>query len=508
MSRLAFPKSNDVDICLLLEGTYPFVPGGVSNWVNELIRVFPEYRFAAIFLGTRAEDYDEPCFPLAKNLVHLDMCYLFETDYTPPHTNKNIDKKTSRMIETMHDEFIDFVSDESNTMSELFELMEESGRLNEGLFLRSKSSWQLIIKKYAERYPNQSFFDYFWGVRNLHRPFWALRKMVNHVPTFKVLHSASTGYAGFLGALLQKKYATPYILTEHGIYTKERWIELMHHYFFEQIGKKQRTIENDDALLTIWIRFFTVLAKVAYCAANPIISLTEKHSAHQIKDGAAPCRTNIISYGIDSSHFHFLGKQLNQKKPVIACIGRVVPIKDIKTFIRAAALIIKKIPLAEAWIVGSTQEDTEYVSACKNLIKILGLENNIKLLGVQNVMEIYSKIDLLILTSISEGSPFVMLESLAVGIPNVATDVGGCGELIHGKSPEDKALGTAGRLVNIADPSSVANAAIELLMDESTWNKAQQTGVARVKTYYSMKLLIENYGLIYQEAISHGRNRI
>ena len=193
MNNFDFPKSKEADICLILEGTYPFVPGGVSNWVYELIRAFPEYRFAAIFLGTRAEDYDEPFYPLAKNLVHLEICYLFETDQTPPHTNRNIDRKTSKLIETMHDEFIDFVSDESNTMEELFELMEESGKLNEALFLRSKSSWQLIIKKYSERYPNQSFFDYFWSVRNLHRPFWALRKLINNIPIFKVLHSASTG---------------------------------------------------------------------------------------------------------------------------------------------------------------------------------------------------------------------------------------------------------------------------------------------------------------------------
>ena len=123
-------------------------------------------------------------------------------------------------------------------------------------------------------------------------------------------------------------------------------------------------------------------------------------------------------------------------------------------------------------------------------------------------MEVYSKVDLLILTSISEGSPFVMLESLAVGLPIVATNVGGCGELIHGKDPEDKALGAAGRIVNIADPLSVANAAIELLTNESEWIQSQQTGLKRVRKYYGMHQLIETYGLIYEEAIKNDRHRV
>ena|SRR3990167_9711205 len=494
-------KSKDADICLILEGTYPFVSGGVANWVHELIRVFPKYRFAVIFLGTRAEDYHEPHYSLPKNLVHLEAHYLFEKPSPLPHKNSSIDKKTIKKIELMHDQFTPFLCGEITTIPELFELLADSEHVNETLFLRSKQAWQFIIKRYSERYSNQSFFDYFWGVRGLHRALWGFEKIVNNAPKFKVLHSASTGYAGFLGALLQKKQAIPYILTEHGIYTKERWMDLMRNYFFEETSKERNSFDSNDVLLTLWTRFFTMLGKISYCAADPIISLIEDYRQRQINDGALASRTKIISYGIDFDRYRFLDRKLNQAKPVIACIGRVVPIKDIKTFIRTCALIIEKIPAVEAWIVGSIKEDPEYVATCQNLIKILGLEHKVKMLGVQNMMEIYPKIDLLILSSISEASPFVMLESFAVGIPIVATNVGGCGELIYGKSPEDKSAGRAGRLVSIASPSAMAIAAIELLQDEVAWREAQLVGLARVTTYYSMKKLIENYGLIYQEAI-------
>jgi glycosyltransferase involved in cell wall biosynthesis len=496
--------AKEVDICLLLEGTYPFVQSGVSNWVYELIRVFPQYRFAVIFLGTKAEDYSEPCYPLAKNLVHLEMHYLFEDKHPPKNSHQDIDADTLTKIVNIHNNF-----DSNAQCPELLKLLEDDDHLNEALFLRSKSAWQFIVERYSNRCPNQSFFDYFWGVRNLHYPFWTLKKIINQVPKFKILHSASTGYAGFLGALLQEKYAVPYILTEHGIYTKERWIELMRNYFFMHMQKESKAFIHDDALLQVWLRFFKTLGHIAYDHANPIISLTEEYRQRQIHDGALTDKTKIISYGIDFEHYAFLNKKRpNQDKPIIACVGRIVPIKDIKTFIRACAVIIEKIPAAEAWIVGSLTDAPEYVAACKNLIEIFGLESKLKFLGTQNVMHIFPKIDLLIVSSISEGSPFVMLESLAVGIPIIATDVGGCGELIHGKSPADKALGAAGALVSIADPSGMGKAAVGLLQDTSAWLSAQQAGLARVKKYYGMKKLIKTYGLIYEEAISHGRNRV
>lgn len=510
MNLLNYPRSKNADICLILEGTYPFVKGGVSNWVYELIRVFPHYRFAVIFLGTREEDYHGLCYPLLENVVHLEAHFLFEKKPALEYSNTAVDKETMETIKIMHERFSTFTLDKSNAIPEVFDLMDmTTNKINEELFFRSPSAWQFIISKYKERYSDQSFFDFFWGVRNLHRPFWILAKIAEHIPTVKLLHSASTGYAGFLGALLQNKYCIPYILTEHGIYTKERWIEIMRSYFFEYLIRENSQIKNESGVLVLWMRFFSILAKISYIAANPIISLFEEYRQRQIAGGASPEKTKIISYGIDFEHYKFLNKNKpNQNKPVIACIGRVVPIKDVKTFIRASALIIKKNPAAEAWIIGSIKDDPDYVDTCKNLIEMLDLKERIKLLGVQNVMDIFPKIDLLISSSISEGSPFVILESFAVGIPVIATDVGGCRELIYGKNKEDQSHGKAGELVSIADPDALASAAFKLLTDDNAWSKAQQVALARIRKYYSMEKLIENYSAIYEEAISHGRNRV
>ena len=68
---MALPRADKADICLLLEGTFPYVSGGVSSWVNQIIRGFPEYTFACCFIGSRPEDYLEAkSHTLRKTKIH------------------------------------------------------------------------------------------------------------------------------------------------------------------------------------------------------------------------------------------------------------------------------------------------------------------------------------------------------------------------------------------------------------------------------------------------------
>ena len=64
-------QGKTADICFLLEGTFPYVSGGVSSWVNQIIRGFPELSFAIVFLGSREQDYGELRCALPDNVVHL-----------------------------------------------------------------------------------------------------------------------------------------------------------------------------------------------------------------------------------------------------------------------------------------------------------------------------------------------------------------------------------------------------------------------------------------------------
>src|SRR6185436_15097102 len=168
--------------------------------------------------------------------------------------------------------------------------------------------------------------------------------------------------------------------------------------------------------------------------------------------------------------------------PVVALIGRIVPIKDVMTFIRAMRTIVNRMPTAEAWIIGPEDEDPDYAQECKNLAVGLGIESKVKFLGFQQMTEVLPRIGCIVLSSISEALPLVLLEGFAAGVPAVATDVGACRQLVYGLDAEDQALGAAGSVVNIADPQSLATGVIELLTDRAKWDAASEAGIRRVET--------------------------
>ena len=66
----------------------------------------------------------------------------------------------------------------------------------------------------------------------------------------------------------------------------------------------------------------------------------------------------------------------------------------------------------------------------------------------------------------------------------------------------DRAIGASGRVVGIADPEALANAAVELLGDEQAWHAAQVAAIKRVETYYTLEMMIGQYRDVYQRAMA------
>ncbi|HRH91031.1 MAG TPA: GT4 family glycosyltransferase PelF, partial [Agitococcus sp.] len=109
---------------------------------------------------------------------------------------------------------------------------------------------------------------------------------------------------------------------------------------------------------------------------------------------------------------------------------------------------------------------------------------------------------LLVLSSISEALPLVILEGYAAGVPCVSTDVGSCRQLIEGLGPIDKSIGESGIVVGIANPTELAEAIIALLGDPERWHKAQAAGITRVERYYTQEQMFARYRSVYEQALN------
>lgn len=494
-----------VDILLILEGTYPYVSGGVATWVHQLIQLFPKYTFGAVFLGGLPQDYKGMQYTLPKNLTHLEAHYLFElkaedTTPKPPASREAFSEILCTHKQLKSSEPVDFKA-LAHQLNAHYEKTDHVG-LND--FLHGRQAFDFVTEQYDAGCPQASFLDYFWSIRNMHIPITKLLNLVGKTPKAKVIHSISTGYAGFLGAMLSEHDKTPYILTEHGIYIKERKIDLLQHQWVAaNYFKDIRDEKSKEYLMRLWISFFETIGKFCYAAANPIISLFPAYQAQQIHYGALPERTRIVPNCINLASMPMTKKRTpDTEAPIIAFIGRVVPIKDVKNFIRAMVVVFQTIPNATAWIVGSTDEDPGYYKECQDLVNVLSLKEKVQFKGRQKTSEILQQIDLCVLSSISEGLPLVVLESFASGVPMVCTDVGACRELICGATPDDQALGQAGVIVNIADSNALAAGMLALLTDPALWQSSQSIGHLRVKTFYNEPDFLTSYESIYEKAMT------
>ncbi|WP_413111885.1 GT4 family glycosyltransferase PelF [Thaumasiovibrio sp. DFM-14] len=504
-------NQSEADICLLLEGTYPYVRGGVSSWVYQMIKGLPEFTFHLIFLGGDPKLYNEPAYDFPDNVIGFNIHFLL-----PQQTRSKpfIRQGKKRWFKVWGNFLHYFESNREPIPGELLQevssILGARGRLSRDDFLHSRASWNTLTEHYFKTSKQQSFVDYFWTYRNIYQPLFVLAQISQQLPKAKIYHSISTGYAGFLGALCRQNTGKPFLLTEHGIYTKERKIDLSQaKWIKDNHDNLNISIHRGlESTRRTWINFFEKLGITAYHQANRIVALFEGNRQRQHRDGAPSDRTQVIVNGINIARFNNAYQQRPKAPPlVVGLVGRVVPIKDIKTFIRTIRSAIETHPQLEGWIIGPAEEDPNYVQECILLIESLGLENRVKLLGNQNVAEIMPRLGIMMLTSISEAQPLVLLEAMAAGIPCIATEVGACREIIDGVPGEDAAIGTAGEIISIANPVEGSKAISRLLVSAEQWRQTGDNGRNRVLRYYDEKTMYESYRALYKEAI-HGWDRV
>lgn len=502
--------TQQADVCLLLEGSYPFIRGGVSSWVHQLIEGHPNYQFSVIFLGADRENYSEIRYKLPDNVCHFEVHYINESleldAPSPRHIDKNI---LDALIKIYSDIKGAGLVPSIDTLSSYCSLLLNDLNIND--FFYSEEAWNLIEDIYNKTCPEQAFNEFFWAIRAMYSPLLSLIKISKQIPDAKCYHTISTGYAGVLGMFLQQQKNRPLILTEHGIYTKERQLDLYQADWIKEINREYCAGLDDrtSALRQLWIVYFELLGKLTYSACSYTITLYEQNRQKQIELGANPSTAIVIHNGVKYTHYRKLIPLRSQEIPKIACLlGRVVPIKDIKTFIYSIDELCKELPEAEGWIVGPEDEDEAYAKECHELVSRLKLDKKVKFLGFQNIDDILPKIGLIILSSISEAQPLVILEGFSAGVPAISTDVGFSRGMIEGKNAQDKALGMAGAVVPIANPKALAMAASSLLKDKKRWYAAQKTGIQRVERLYRENFFLESYQELYQKVIKDGWNRV
>lgn len=463
-------------VCLVCEGGYPYVTGGVSSWVQMLCKHTPDIEFVIWSIATTKEEMSEYKCQLPPNVKEVRTIYLGEDSSKHYYKEVHISEREKKVLR----KFVRADSDNFSWKSMLDFLKKNRRHLVD--VLMSKGFYEICLEEYLKTASTEVFSKYLQSFRELY--FSLMSPLSEDFPLADVYHALSTGYAGVLASAASYAKKKPLILTEHGNYTREREEEII------------RADWITDEFKELWITFFKKLALITYGQASLVMALFGNNKAAQAELGCPASKIQIVPNGVDAKEFADMENKhyLDEDAFHIGAMLRVVPVKDVKTMLFAFDQVLESVPEAHLWIMGSLDEDPDYYEECVALIETLGI-HNVAFLGQVDVKEYLPEMDLLVLSSISEAQPLAVMEGMAAGKPFVCTNVGDCKGLLEGKVGDE--LGRAGYVVPVMDSKAMAEVIIHCAANRERLAEMGQVGRKRIETYYRSEDFLNRYKSIY-----------
>lgn len=307
---------------------------------------------------------------------------------------------------------------------------------------------------------------------------WKLYRLIRQIkPDIVHTHTAKAGFAGRLAAWLA---GVPVIVhTFHG--------HVFHGYF--------------NPIVT---QMFIQLERLTARMSDTVIVLTEglrRELAEQYRITRKRHMT-VLPLGLDLDGFKDTPRKRGEFRaahaippdaPLVGIVGRLVPVKNHALFLEAAARIRAYMPDARFVIVGDG--DDAMRAAIRAQIEALKLDDAVIMTGwVRDVASIYSDLDVLVISSVNEGTPVTVIEALASCCPVVTTAVGGLPDLLDG--------GALGALVPSGDADALATAILDTLRQPPLDpERAQRLMIDR----YGIDRLVQDLDSLYRGLLAKKR---
>jgi len=468
-------------VCLITEGTYPFHDGGVSVWCDQLVRGMAPREFvidAVTTTGSEVSSWDLPT-----NVVDVRSIPLWgpttRTRSGPPPDHDALSAVDQAL---QHITSPCSTADFASSLRALFALAQQ-GQLREAL--SSEQAVRLALRALAARVPSGRTVNVLAtratvadAVASLRLLEHLVRPLEVEPPVVDLCHASSNGVGVLVAMAAKWKHGTSFVLTEHGLYLRERYIaygptSLPHHQRMFLLG------------------FFKQLTVAAYSMADVIAPGSDYNRAWEQVNGADPARIELIYNGIDAPNF---ATALPPSVPTITWVGRIDPLKDVKTMLRAFALVRDEMPEARLRLFGGVPKGNEaYMRECLDLHERLSLGDSARFEGrVPSITDAYHAGHVVVSTSISEGLPYSVLEAMACGRALIATNVGGVGE----------AIADVGVLVPPRNPRAIADACLRVLGDQHLRTQLARRGRRRVRRLFTVDMSNGRYREIYDSLTS------
>ncbi|MEO8397050.1 MAG: glycosyltransferase family 4 protein [Chloroflexota bacterium] len=309
---------------------------------------------------------------------------------------------------------------------------------------------------------------------------WALYRLIRKLkPDIVHTHTAKAGFVGRIAAWLA---GVPVI------------VHTFHGHVFRGYFSPTMT------------RLFLMLERMTARMSSTVITLTEglRRELSEEYHVTTASHITVLPLGLDLAPFAANVRKSDTDRsrgapvsdpsyaPQIGIVGRLVPVKNHALFLQAAVLVREKIPTAHFLIVG----DGELRSSLENTVSSLNLSDSVTFTGwLRDLAPVYASLDVNVISSLNEGTPVSVIESLAAGCPVVATAVGGLPDLLdHGQ---------LGALVPSNDAQALADAIINVLRNPPDTQRARSLMLDR----YSIDRLVSDLDSLYRGLLAKKRSR-
>ncbi|MDP5231331.1 MAG: GT4 family glycosyltransferase PelF [Cellulophaga sp.] len=485
-----------IQVLLITEGTYPYNTGGVSTWAHSLCSDVRNVDYTLYAINAVVESKTQyPITPSVKKIIQVPMwspeepfdCVDYDVKYSKILNSREntTELKIANEFCPVFEKFINEIYAEKHSVKILDDCFKAMWKFFQSydykITMTSEAVWN-SFGKIIKANLNQTELEAITlehlttGMRWIYR---FLIPIAIDVPKVDISHITISGIAVLPALALKYKYNTPMMVTEHGVFIRERLIAISasdYSYFLKKM----------------LINFSECITKLVYHHSEIIITVNKFNMTWEKYYGADVNKIKVIYNGVDPNFFKPGEKPSHLKNiPTVVAAARIFDLKDILTMIQTANVVRKTIPNVQFFVYGNKDAVPEYTDECEALIKELGVENNFFLKGFHDRPELlFAEGDISILTSISEGFPYTVIESMSCGIPVVATDVGGVSEALDD---------SCGFICKPKDYNEIAEKVITLLQNEQLRRFMGENARKKIIENFTIENFISAFEDTYEE---------
>ena len=456
-------------IALINEGTYPVNTGGVSTWCDQMIRGMPEHTWDVVTLiGGSRTPITWPAPPQVRSTTLHPLWAPVRTAL--PEGRLLTRRRRARVRTALRELWAAILPPAESIWVADGTVRHDPARLSAALRELVDAGRGDLLRLLGEECSAEALLDAWWAhAPSLDR---TVRLSVGDAVEAATLvdralcatdvkfgevdlvHASSNGSAALVGLARKWRDDVPLILTEHGVYLRERYLALAG----TRLGWSARY-----AVCTA-LRAICVLV---YSEADLLLPVSDFNGRWAVRLGADPARIRTVRNGVDTSTMPPVGPE--PEIPTISFVGRIDPLKDLDTLVRAYAAVRRELPDTRLRIFGPCPDgDAAYKRQIQHTITQLDIGDGVSWEGpTDGPRPAVEAGSIVALSSVSEGMPFTTIEAMMCGRVTVNTDVGGVSEVV----------GTDGRLGGLVpprDPDAFAQECLRFLRDDTL---REQTGM-------------------------------